>query len=214
MDSVVVMGPESLPSATKTDLPVPVKKFYQGEPLALGIAQIFIGMIGIIFGMLINIINEHIFYLIVFAPYWSGILYIISGSLAVAAAWNPRMPLVQSMLAMNVLSTVAAGLGLASLFATFSLPYLYSLNLHCNHLKKEIQEKCDQLEKFGGGILIILSLFTVLEICITISVASFGCKMLCRNTFPEKVVILYQNVPPASVEERPPLNCKLPAIHP
>ncbi|KAM3830136.1 membrane-spanning 4-domains subfamily A member 4D-like isoform 2-T3 [Vipera latastei] len=197
MDSVVVMGPESLPSATKTDLPVPVKKFYQGEPLALGIAQIFIGMIGIIFGMLINIINEHIFYLIVFAPYWSGILYIISGSLAVAAAWNPRMPLVQSMLAMNVLSTVAAGLGLASLFATFSLPYLYSLNLHCNHLKKEIQEKCDQL-----------------EICITISVASFGCKMLCRNTFPEKVVILYQNVPPASVEERPPLNCKLPAIHP
>ncbi|KAL7981177.1 hypothetical protein Chor_005411 [Crotalus horridus] len=193
MDSLVVTGPESLPFTTKTDLPVPVKKFYQGEPLALGIAQIFIGMIGIIFGMLIDIVKGHdIFYLIVWMPYWSGILYIISGSLAVAAARNPRMPLVtnpleKNMLAMNVLSTVAAGLGLASLFVTFALPYLYSLGLYCDAFENEIKEKCNQIENFGNGIPIILTVFTALEFCITISVASFGCKMLCRNTFPETV---------------------------
>ncbi|KAK9394602.1 membrane-spanning 4-domains subfamily A member 15-like [Crotalus adamanteus] len=215
MDSVVVTGPESLPFTTKTNLPVPVKKFYQGEPLALGIAQIFIGMIGIIFGMLIDIVNKRdIFYLIVWMPYWSGILYIISGSLAVAAARNPRMPLVQSMLAMNVLSTVAAGLGLASLFVTFALPYLYSLNLYCGTFENEIKEKCNQIENFGNGIPIILTVFTALEFCITISVASFGCKMLCRNTFPETVVVIYQNVSPASVQQHPPLDCKQPAIHP
>ncbi|XP_026574549.1 membrane-spanning 4-domains subfamily A member 15-like [Pseudonaja textilis] len=211
----VVMTAGSLSYITQTDFPVPLKKFYRGEPLALGITQIFIGIIQIIFGMLINIINQHdIIYLIVWMPYWSGILYIISGSLAVAAAWNPRMPLVQSMVAMNVLSTVAAGLGLASLFATFGMPYLFNLSTHCYNFEKEIQKKCNANQDIGMGILIILTLFTALEFCITISVASFGCKMLCRDTFSEKVVVIYQNVSPASAEQDPPLDCKQTAIQP
>ncbi|KAG8143309.1 hypothetical protein E2320_000564 [Naja naja] len=134
------------------------------------------------------------------------------GSLAVAAAWNPRMPLVQSMVAMNVLSTVAAGLGLASLFATFGIPYLFNLSSHCHNFKEEIEKKCDANQNIGIGILTILTLFTALEFCITISVASFGCKMLCRDTFPEQVVVIYQNVSPASAEQVPPLDCKQAAI--
>ncbi|KAL7981168.1 hypothetical protein Chor_005402 [Crotalus horridus] len=87
--------PGSLPSTTQTDLPVPLKKFYQGEPLALGITQIFIGIIGMIFGILLDIMNDYfITYSVIKIAYWSGILYIISGSLAVAAARNPKIPLV------------------------------------------------------------------------------------------------------------------------
>ncbi|XP_070805412.1 membrane-spanning 4-domains subfamily A member 15-like isoform X1 [Pituophis catenifer annectens] len=211
----VVTSAGSLSYITQTDFPVPLKKFYRGEPLALGITQIFIGIIQIIFGMLIDIIDERgIFYLIVWMPYWSGILYIISGSLAVAAAWNPRMPLVQSMVAMNVLSTVAAGLGLASLFVSFSVLFPFDLSWYCHNLEKDIQKKCNPIRNIGRGILIVLTLFTALEFCITISVASFGCKMLCRDTFPEKVVVIYQNVSPASAEQRPPLDCKEAAIQP
>ncbi|XP_026547762.1 membrane-spanning 4-domains subfamily A member 4A-like isoform X2 [Notechis scutatus] len=172
----VVMTAGSLSYITQTDLPVPLKKFYRGEPLALG--------------------------------------YIISGSLAVAAAWNPRMPLVQSMVAMNVLSTVAAGLGLASLFATFGMPYLFNFSTHCYNFEKEIQKKCNANQNIVLGILTILTLFTALEFCITISVASFGCKMLCRDTFSEKVVVIYQNVSPARAEQDPPLDCKQAAIQP
>ncbi|KAL7981184.1 hypothetical protein Chor_005418 [Crotalus horridus] len=139
--------PGSMPSTTQTDLPVPLKKFYQGEPLALGITQIFIGIIGMIFGILLDIMNDYfIIYSVIKIAYWSGILYIISGSLAVAAARNPKIPL-------NIIK----------------------------------------------GILAVLIMFTILEFCITISVASFGCKMLCQNTFTETVVVIYQNVIPASV---------------
>ncbi|XP_070805413.1 membrane-spanning 4-domains subfamily A member 15-like isoform X2 [Pituophis catenifer annectens] len=215
MDSPLDQGPGSLSSTTQTDLPVALKKFYQGEPLALGITQIFIGIIGIILGILLSVISDSfIEYVSIKMPYWSGILYIISGSLAVAAARNPKIPLVQSMVAMNVLSTVAAGLGLASLFVSFSVLFPFDLSWYCHNLEKDIQKKCNPIRNIGRGILIVLTLFTALEFCITISVASFGCKMLCRDTFPEKVVVIYQNVSPASAEQRPPLDCKEAAIQP
>ncbi|XP_070620086.1 membrane-spanning 4-domains subfamily A member 4A-like isoform X2 [Erythrolamprus reginae] len=172
----VDMNVGSLPYVAQTDFPVPLKKFYRGEPLALG--------------------------------------YIISGSLAVAAAWNPRMPVVQSMVALNVLSTVAAGLGLAALFVSFSVLFRFYLPSDCHYFEKEFQKKCNSNQDIGRGILIILTLFTALEFCLTISVASFGCKMLCRNSLPDKVVVIYQNVSPASAEQHLPLDCKLATTQP
>ncbi|XP_013925556.1 PREDICTED: membrane-spanning 4-domains subfamily A member 15-like [Thamnophis sirtalis] len=205
----VVLSVGSSPYTTQSDFPVPLKKFYQGEPLALGITQIFIGIVGIIFGILFDVTRDYfVIYSEIKMPYWSGILYIISGSLAVVAARNPRMPLVQSMVAMNVLSTVAAGLGLASLFVSFSVLFPFDLSWYCHNLEIEIQEKCNPIRNIGRGILIVLTLFTALEFCITVSVASFGCKMLCRDTFPEKIVVVYQNVSPARAEQCPPLDCK------
>ncbi|ETE64500.1 Membrane-spanning 4-domains subfamily A member 4D, partial [Ophiophagus hannah] len=81
-------------------------------------------------------------------------------------------------------------------------------------LKKFYRGEPLALGNIGIGILTILTLFTALEFCITISVASFGCKMLCRDTFPETVVVIYQNVSPASAEQDPPLDCKQAAIQP
>ncbi|XP_007445334.2 uncharacterized protein LOC103064026 [Python bivittatus] len=99
MDSLPAVGPGSLPSSPETDLPLPLKKFYRGEPLALGITQIFTGIIGIVFGLLVNLIDGYMIdYTMIKMPYWSGILYIISGSLAVAAARKPKLPLVSSPL--------------------------------------------------------------------------------------------------------------------
>ncbi|XP_070620083.1 membrane-spanning 4-domains subfamily A member 15-like isoform X1 [Erythrolamprus reginae] len=211
----VDMNVGSLPYVAQTDFPVPLKKFYRGEPLALGIIQVFIGLLQIIFGMLLHIIGGgEIFYLLIWMPYWCGILYIISGSLAVAAAWNPRMPVVQSMVALNVLSTVAAGLGLAALFVSFSVLFRFYLPSDCHYFEKEFQKKCNSNQDIGRGILIILTLFTALEFCLTISVASFGCKMLCRNSLPDKVVVIYQNVSPASAEQHLPLDCKLATTQP
>ncbi|KAK9394601.1 membrane-spanning 4-domains subfamily A member 4A-like [Crotalus adamanteus] len=202
--------PGSLPSTTQTDLPVPLKKFYQGEPLALGITQIFIGIIGMIFGILLDIMNDYfIIYSVIKIAYWSGILYIISGSLAVAAARNPKIPLVQGALAMNVISAVSAGIGIILLSSSIIYPFSYHFMFLCREFEHNYEEKCFETLRIFQGILAVLIMFNTLEFCITISVSSFGCKMLCRNTFTETVVVIYQNVTPASVEH-PPIDCKQP----
>ncbi|KAM3830137.1 membrane-spanning 4-domains subfamily A member 4A-like [Vipera latastei] len=209
MDAPLVQG--ALPATTQTDLPVPLKKFYQGEPLPLGITQIFIGIAGMIFGILLDIMNNNHFmiYSAIKIAYWSGILYIISGSLAVAAARNPKIPLVQGALAMNVISTIAAGIGIMFLSFSFSFRFPYHFMYLCHELEHQSQEKCYEILNIMDGILAVLIMFNILEFCITIFVASFGCKMLCRNSFTETVVVIYQNVTPASVEH-PPIDCKQP----
>ncbi|XP_039181750.1 membrane-spanning 4-domains subfamily A member 4A-like [Crotalus tigris] len=202
--------PGSLPSTTQTDLPVPLKKFYQGEPLALGITQIFIGIIGMIFGILLDIMNDYfIIYSVIKIAYWSGILYIISGSLAVAAARNPKIPLVQGALAMNVISAVSAGIGIIFLSFSITTRFSYHFMFLCREFEHSYQEKCYESLHIIQGILAVLLIFTILEFCITISVASFGCKMLCRNALTETVVVIYENVTPASVEH-PSIDCKQP----
>ncbi|KAL7981165.1 hypothetical protein Chor_005399 [Crotalus horridus] len=207
MDSPVVMGAGSLSSSTEPDHLVPVKKFYQGEPVALGISQICIGITGIAFASLVSAIDESVF--LIKIPYWGGILYIISGSLAVAAARNPKIPLVikplerseghdfksllseelqatglpvKGMLAMNAISAITAGVGIVVLSFT-----VFNFAWNCNYNGYDTKEKCGEIENIGKGILVVLTVFTILEFCIAISVASFGCKMLCRDPFAETV---------------------------
>ncbi|KAL7981169.1 hypothetical protein Chor_005403 [Crotalus horridus] len=163
--------PGSMPSTTQTALPVPLKKFYQGEPLTLG--------------------------------------YIISGSLAVAAARNPKIPLVQGALAMNVISAVSAGIGIIFLSFSITTRFSYHFMFLCRGFEHNYEEKCYETLHIIQGILAVLLIFTILEFCITISVASFGCKMLCRNALTETVVVIYENVTPASVEH-PSIDCKQP----
>ncbi|KAM3830138.1 membrane-spanning 4-domains subfamily A member 4A-like isoform 1-T1 [Vipera latastei] len=210
MDSPVLMGAGSLSSSTEPDHPVPVKKFYQGEPLALGISQIFIGITGIAFGNVLNKIHDDGIYV----NYWGGILYIISGSLAAAAARNPKIPLVKGMLAMNAISAIAAGLGIVLPFFIVGPTLQLNFARICNYDGYDTKEKCDEIQNIARGIMVILTVFTVLEFCIAISIASFGCKMLCRDPFAETVVVIYQNVTPANAEEHPPFDCKQPVIHP
>ncbi|KAM3830139.1 membrane-spanning 4-domains subfamily A member 4A-like isoform 2-T2 [Vipera latastei] len=191
MDSPVLMGAGSLSSSTEPDHPVPVKKFYQGEPLALGISQIFIGITGIAFGNVLNKIHDDGIYV----NYWGGIL-------------------VKGMLAMNAISAIAAGLGIVLPFFIVGPTLQLNFARICNYDGYDTKEKCDEIQNIARGIMVILTVFTVLEFCIAISIASFGCKMLCRDPFAETVVVIYQNVTPANAEEHPPFDCKQPVIHP
>ncbi|XP_026541042.1 membrane-spanning 4-domains subfamily A member 15-like [Notechis scutatus] len=148
MDSPVVLDKGSQFSSLEPDDPVPVKKFYQGEPVALGITQILTGIIGIVFGILFNFIDhgDSTYFLLIKIPYWGGILHIISGSLTVAAARNPKIPLVKGMLAMNAISAITAGLGIV--FLSFSVSPLLPFNFgnNCNYHHYDTKEKCDEIQ--------------------------------------------------------------------
>ncbi|XP_058870634.1 membrane-spanning 4-domains subfamily A member 4A-like [Acipenser ruthenus] len=91
--------------------------------------------------------------------------YIISGSLAVAAENTPRRDLVKACLGMNIVSSVFAGVG----------SILYSIRVSVVPF---------QMVYFNTplyvGILAVLLVLNILEMCITITTSAFGCKSECR----------------------------------
>ncbi|XP_042296382.1 membrane-spanning 4-domains subfamily A member 4A-like [Sceloporus undulatus] len=199
MDTMPVLPQLSRSSSsdeTKFSLPRPLKKFYLGEPLALGITQILIAIIGMAFGILMDITEIHFLFS---TPYWTGVLYIISGSLSVAAARNPKMSLVKGMLGMNVVSAVGAGISIVVL----SLTMLYTTprwhdSYMCEHYEIAEEECLAKVISYDTlcGMQVVILVFIILEFCISISTAAFGCKTVCRDAYSETVVVLYQNMTP------------------
>nr|XP_034973311.1 membrane-spanning 4-domains subfamily A member 4A-like isoform X5 [Zootoca vivipara] len=175
MDSnpIAPLRPQSL-SRDELDayMPKAMKKFYRGEPLALGITQILIGVMQVALGAALHTAPYYYYYpyIVIEAPIWSGILYIISGSLSVAAARNPKMPMVKGMLGMNIVSSVAAGLGIIFLSITMG---------HFPYTKVSIVY----------GIMAVFLVFNVLEFCITISTSAFGCKPVCQDNYTETITL-------------------------
>nr|XP_056703265.1 membrane-spanning 4-domains subfamily A member 4A-like [Euleptes europaea] len=189
------------PSASRS-----LKKFYRGEPMALGITQLFIGILEIAFGLVISLVSSQNFiYILLQTPHWTGILYIISGSLSVAAARKPRMPLVKGSLAMNIVSAVAAGIGMviSSISMTFQRPpgrYYSSCDYYHNDTK--IIQACHEYRTVPYhtlyNIVALLLTLTVLEFVIAIVSAAFGCASVCRNTYSETTIVIFQNTAEAS----------------
>nr|XP_056703264.1 membrane-spanning 4-domains subfamily A member 4A-like [Euleptes europaea] len=187
--------------------PRDLKKLYRGEPMALGITQILIGILELAFGIVRAMARNstriylHVSHII--TPYWMGIPYIISGSLSVAVAKNTKIPLVKGMLAMNVVSSVAAGIGIILLSFSVSERGRYMCNsYYTSSIPPEICHEIitipeTQLHHMSA----VLLAFTVLEFLITITTAAFGCASLCRNSFSETTVVIFQNAgqgsPPA-----------------
>nr|XP_060639787.1 membrane-spanning 4-domains subfamily A member 4A-like [Anolis sagrei ordinatus]XP_060639788.1 membrane-spanning 4-domains subfamily A member 4A-like [Anolis sagrei ordinatus] len=209
MDTMPVLPQLSNPSSsheTKSSLPRPLKKFYLGEPLVLGITQILTGIIGIVFAIVMDATDtDYEIYVILKASYWTGILYIISGSLSVAAARNPKMSLVKGMLGMNVVGAVTAGVGIILLCISliFDRRYYY-YGCDFSESEADIKECANKMiyHNTRYGILAVLLVFAILECCIAISTAAFGCKTVCRDAYTETVVVVYQNMAPSSTDNQ------------
>ncbi|XP_044134334.1 membrane-spanning 4-domains subfamily A member 4D-like isoform X6 [Bufo gargarizans] len=89
-------GPEELQSSNASgSIPKPVAEFYKGEPEVLGTTQIVAGIFLISIGIPMTIVSTEmialVLVLISYIPFWSGILFIISGSLSVAASMKPTL---------------------------------------------------------------------------------------------------------------------------
>ncbi|XP_048355610.1 membrane-spanning 4-domains subfamily A member 4A-like isoform X3 [Sphaerodactylus townsendi] len=187
-------------SIVRPSVPRPVTKLYRGEPMALGITQILIGILEISFGLVIALAEstrsshdrgEHII-----TPYWMGILYIISGSLSVAAAKDPRVPLVKGVLAMNVVSSVAAGIAIVILSISIAHPRYYYDNCNSYYLSTMPPDICREYVTIPSNltyeISALLLAVTILEFLIAITTAAFGCASVCRNAYSETTVVIFQ----------------------
>ncbi|KAF4080280.1 hypothetical protein AMELA_G00168550 [Ameiurus melas] len=149
--------------------PPPIVWFLKAEPKALGTVQIMIGLITLLFGIVLGSDFSFVLASVVTGNlYWASIVYIIAGSLSVAAETKLHPCLVRGSLGMNVVSAVFSAVGMGVLITDFFLYYdCYS------------NEVCYRFQARSKAISGVLLVFAVLQFIISISISVFACKATC-----------------------------------
>ncbi|XP_073512869.1 membrane-spanning 4-domains subfamily A member 4A-like isoform X2 [Phyllobates terribilis] len=173
-------GPEEVETGNApANMPKQVVTFYRGEPEVLGITQIFSGIVLISFDIAMIIASTFpgiLFYSGV--PIWSGIL-------------------VTSSLVMQIITSVAATCGIIiAISEHILLLHIFTPTLHstyCAYYKSDIQ--C--LGTFSPldihyGFLSLNLILSVLVFSISVSTSVFACRTVCRSSFQEISVVIYQ----------------------
>ncbi|XP_039607530.1 uncharacterized protein LOC120527772 isoform X2 [Polypterus senegalus] len=120
---VIPQNAESPVSSNLLRMQQSLKAFLKGEPKALGAVQIMIAVLSISFGALLGLTGSMAF--IGGIPFWPSILYIISGSLSVAATKKPTPCLMKGALSMNIISAIFTILGIC--MYSLDIPFYYGL---------------------------------------------------------------------------------------
>ncbi|KAM3921684.1 membrane-spanning 4-domains subfamily A member 4A-like [Leptodactylus fuscus] len=199
------MEPQEQQSKHVPDImPKPLVKFFQGEPEVLGVTQLFLGINHIFFGIILTISCHRgscfVADILVFTGvlFWSGLAFIVSGSLSVAASCKPSLGKVNASLVLNIITCAAATTSVIIFSIFFAhMPrihyYYYRNEAHCVYYKES--QTCEG--KFNPLIIIesigsILFILNVLALCIALSTSIFGCKTVCRTSYNDMTVVIYQ----------------------
>ncbi|XP_038671086.1 membrane-spanning 4-domains subfamily A member 8-like [Scyliorhinus canicula] len=177
-----------------------VQEMLKGKFKALGITQIVTGIIAIIIAIvgisILKVPNYMMISLEFGTPWWTGVLFIVAGALAIAVEKEPTQCMIRGCLSMNIISAIAC------------LPavIIYSINLNVNCQYSYYCSRPDGLI----ACLAILLLLTLLNAAISIAVSSFNCKAMnncCATSVP--VIVVYnstsaQLVPQQQIHDNPP----------
>ncbi|XP_053353798.1 membrane-spanning 4-domains subfamily A member 4A-like [Clarias gariepinus] len=172
----------------------PLKKFLKGEPKALGVVQIMIALLTILFGivMMFPAQTASVFSGVVF---WGSLIHISAGSLAVSASNKLNVCKVKAALVLNIFSTIAAGITVIMLsmdllhgpvYNCYYNDYYYGYGCRYNYIAAS----------FSNGITGVLLLFSLLQFAVSITVSAFTCKATCTDQPTLNIINVVQN--PAS----------------
>ncbi|XP_072329847.1 membrane-spanning 4-domains subfamily A member 8-like [Scyliorhinus torazame] len=177
-----------------------VQEMLKGKLKALGITQIVTGIIVIIIAIVgISIVQVPYYMMLSLefgTPWWTGVLFIVAGALAVAVEKEPTYCMIRGCLSTNIISAIAC------------LPavIIYSVNLDVNC---RYTYDCSRPDDLIACVAILL-LLTLLNAAISIAVSSFNCKAMnnCCAT-PMPVIVVYnstseQLVPQQQFLDNPP----------
>ncbi|KAG9277429.1 membrane-spanning 4-domains subfamily A member 4A-like [Astyanax mexicanus] len=148
-------------------------KFLKGDPKALGVVQIMIGIITFMLG----IVSAVFFYTaskVIGVMFWGAVLYMVSGGLSVDASKKAHGCVVKGSLVMNVFSAVAAGIAIIVMVVDIAIAnpcyryYYYS---------RPNEDLCGLWYGIAGIQLVL----AVLEFIISICTSAFACKATCCN---------------------------------
>ncbi|XP_028647809.1 membrane-spanning 4-domains subfamily A member 8-like [Erpetoichthys calabaricus] len=181
----------------KIQLPKVLNTFQKGELCILGILQLTSGIVNIVFGFISVLSSSYSLADLAF-PFWTGLLYIVSGSLTIEAGKNPKASLMRAMLIMNIISAVAAVIGV------FMYSFVVFIEIHTgvcpeyDDLANSDFVQC-KFEDTQIGIIALMLIFTILESFVSIITSSFGCRFICCHNLP--VIVIQQHLTEDSVPD-------------
>ncbi|KAJ6654135.1 hypothetical protein lerEdw1_007403 [Lerista edwardsae] len=137
-------------------------RFFKAETKTLGAIQILIGLIHFGLGPLPLIFYEAVRF--GHFLFWTGLFFITSGSISVSAENQKNINLVRCSVGFNILSAIMA---------------LISSIAHAIDLVVISLQVNPYSVFWQTGLSVLFLLFTLLEFCITVSTAHFGCLATC-----------------------------------
>ncbi|XP_026995950.2 membrane-spanning 4-domains subfamily A member 12-like [Tachysurus fulvidraco] len=182
----------------------PLSKFLKGEPKALGTVQIMIGLLTLLFGIVLAAFPRSVL-IVSRVIFWSPLLHIAAGSLAVSASNKLNSCVVKATLTLNIFSTLFAGLTIIFLI----LNLMFGSYVYCDY---EDSYRCNYAaEDPGKGITGVLLVFTLLQFCISIALSAFARKATCTSEPTLNIINVVQN--PESFAPSAPVNNLFPPHH-
>ncbi|XP_068115081.1 membrane-spanning 4-domains subfamily A member 4A-like [Hyperolius riggenbachi] len=208
--------PMVVPTSAQPPQAQPARLYHvvlKGQPKALGITQLMVAFLYISLGTVLLFTLESFVSISTYSgiSYWGAALYIISGSLSIAAGEKQCVRLVKGALAMNVISSMTAMTAIC-LYCIDSASHVHNYNPPCIGLCNLYNHKVFRLREIALGFLIGAS---VLQLCISVSVSFFGCRFLDNHSSLPQVLVLandYQSpvVAPVSLGNTAGLNYSFP----
>lgn len=174
-------GPVTVTTHINADTQSMTPPFYQmflkGQPKALGAIQIPLGCVQFAVETIVlctlSSFTSNVAWS--FIGYWGGIFYIISGSLAVAAAAKASHCLIRGALATNAISAVVSileiGLAISDLFLTYYNIYGPCYTQPCSLYQDAIYV----IQVISNILLIFIAAF---QFCVTVSLLVFSIRSL------------------------------------
>ncbi|KAL7887517.1 hypothetical protein AOLI_G00052380 [Acnodon oligacanthus] len=178
---------ESKESRMKSSLPYMTRLFLKVEPVALGTLQVFIGLVMIAVGIAILVAGmQH-----GEVPLGLGISCIICGSVTLAAHKGTSLRLIKSTLALNIFGTLLSISGICYFCVVLAIrPDLSD----CTYRGTKYWDCWYMAERFTtvmDGLNGLLLVFSVLEVCVCITLVVFSCKA-SRPASETKMVVKVQ----------------------
>uniref|UniRef100_A0A4W5MES6 Membrane-spanning 4-domains subfamily A member 4A-like n=1 Tax=Hucho hucho TaxID=62062 RepID=A0A4W5MES6_9TELE len=188
-NGMAVAGVDSTPHCLGQTVSSVLGSFRAGHPKALGTIQIMIGLMMLLIGIVMTagpLVDNIGVVSGIFV--WGSIIYVVAGSLTVAADNKLNKCLVKGSLGMNVVATVTALTG-TILHSLDGAGILY--NYYCYNPGYPSYDSsfyvCQQYRARSRGISGVLAVFSMLEFIVSICVSSFACRAvcLCCRSIPE-----------------------------
>ncbi|XP_067897695.1 membrane-spanning 4-domains subfamily A member 8-like isoform X2 [Heterodontus francisci] len=165
----------------------------KGRRIALGVAQVMLGLVFITLGIPL-ILSPESFAAKIGTPWWGGTLFIISGITSIVGEKKPKRSVLRTCAVLNLLSATAA--------LSVSLLFSVDLRMWVPHLVLPIQPTCKPndlaLSESQFTLRIILLIFALMELSISTVVATIGWKAVwkCSRTSKDELAKDLSNADP------------------